>query len=229
MDSILNLLISFALGGVGIYLTAYLKFKGKNRALFEDNLRLETEKQELISSYKKELEKLKQAHALELQKEGVQLSTKKEEYSKFMNLLTEIQTTTLERIMEKLAPAIAEYQECLNQGTSEEIDAKQVEMKSVVDQIILETGKPSLKLFSETNSIKLICTEKINNLIKQFLKLLDSNLIATNELISHLASNEYRRNPELPSHLLSKFHPDNNSLEKIKDELFEEMKQDFTG
>tara|TARA_R110002124_G_scaffold168283_1_gene335753 strand:- start:353 stop:1042 length:690 start_codon:yes stop_codon:yes gene_type:complete len=229
MDSFLNLIIGFALGGVGAYLFSYLKSKGKYKALFEDNLRLETEKQDLESFYKKELEKLKLVHALEIQKEGVQLSTKREEYSKFMNLLTEIQTTTYERIVGKLAPAIAEYQECLNQGTSEEIDAKQTEIKGIVNQIILETGKPSLKLYSETNSIKLICTEKINNLIQQFLKLLDSNLIATNELIAHLASNEYRKNPDLPSHLVSKFHPDNNHLEKVKDALLEEMKQDFTG
>ena len=63
MDSFLNLIIGFALGGVGAYLFSYLKSKGKYKALFEDNLRLETEKQDLESFYKKELEKLKLVHA----------------------------------------------------------------------------------------------------------------------------------------------------------------------
>ena len=55
MDVLLNI-VCFALGALSIYMTAYLKVKGKNRALIEDNRQLEEGKQKIVAKYRAETE-----------------------------------------------------------------------------------------------------------------------------------------------------------------------------
>ncbi|EPE6899520.1 hypothetical protein ACSK1W_000280 [Vibrio alginolyticus] len=226
--SIVYYLLTFLVGGGGVYVTAYLKYKGRNKALSEDVLRLETEKQNIISFHNKELEKLKQTHALKLQNEGARLSAKKEEYSKFMNLLTEIQTSTLSKIEDDLLPNLNVYIESIKRGNRKEIKKQQENIKEIVDKINDEMRKPSLLLFKETNSIKLICNEKIENLIDQFIDLLDKNTLAVSQMLSYYPTDEFVLKPILKPEHFAKFDPDNNPLERVKNELFSEMRKDFS-
>lgn len=57
--SLFSHVTAFLLGGLAIYLTAYSKAKGVNKALKEDINELESSKQRIITNHALELEKLR--------------------------------------------------------------------------------------------------------------------------------------------------------------------------
>lgn len=75
MEVLFNI-FCFALGALSIYLTAYLKVKGKNRALIEDNRQLEEDKQKIVAKYRAETEKIKKQHSLDIEKRNINMRIK---------------------------------------------------------------------------------------------------------------------------------------------------------
>lgn len=68
MEELLYSVAGIILGFLSLYITAYAKAKGKNKALEENISRLEDEKQRVIAKYQSKLQELKRQHALDLEK-----------------------------------------------------------------------------------------------------------------------------------------------------------------
>ncbi|AXY01229.1 hypothetical protein D1115_08540 [Vibrio alfacsensis] len=58
--------IAFCGGCITVYLTAYSKEKGKNKALKEDLIETENEKKRIQAKFDTELESIKKQHALDI-------------------------------------------------------------------------------------------------------------------------------------------------------------------
>ncbi len=97
---------SFVSGILAIYLTAYSKAKGKNRALKEDISRLEDEKQKIIAKYRAETEELKKQHSLEIEKRKYQYEDKRTQFTKYFSMLDQFHGKSHKIFTERFSPIL---------------------------------------------------------------------------------------------------------------------------
>lgn len=81
--------MGFVIGIIVVYLTAYSKAKGQNKALREDLSALEDEKQKIVAKYMAEAEELKKNHALDIEKRKYQYDEKRAQFVKYFALIDE--------------------------------------------------------------------------------------------------------------------------------------------
>jgi hypothetical protein len=108
IDVIINIL-SFGFGALVIYLTAYLKVKGKNKGLIEDISKLENEKQKIIAKYRVETEEVKKQHSLDIEKRKFQYEDKRAQFSKYFSLLDEFHSKCNAVFLDKFQPIMTEF------------------------------------------------------------------------------------------------------------------------
>lgn len=164
MDVIVNILC-FGAGALSIYLTAYLKVKGKNKALIEDNQKLEEEKQKIIAKYRAETEEIKKQHSLDIEKRKYQYEDKRAQFSKYFALLDEFHGKCNSIFLEKFQPIMTEF---LSGYLEEDESVKNqaiVKYNKDVQALVFELNEEHLKVKSEQNSIRLIASSEVDTLL----------------------------------------------------------------
>lgn len=129
---------------------SYLKAKGKNKALIEDNPVIEQDKQKIITKYKKEIEELKKLHSLDLEKRKYRYDDKRKQFSSYLSLTLNFQEFLNDIINSRLPKIIG------SNGVPKNIEG-----------IIEDINRESTNIIIETNNIKLISSEELDVLFDE--------------------------------------------------------------
>lgn len=163
-------LLSLLVVGFSGYFVAYIKAKAKNMALKEDITILEEEKQRIQGKHAAELEKIKALHSLEFELRKHQYQEKRNQFAKFFGLLDEFNRRNNAAFTERFNPIInalfSEYTEDDKELKNKAISNFHENIQALFDDI----GEESLRLTTETNSIRLISSKKIDNLLDELEK-----------------------------------------------------------
>jgi hypothetical protein len=223
MDVILNI-FSFLAGIVVVYLTAYIKVKGKNKALIEDVAKLESDKQNIIAKYRAETEELKKQHALEIEKKKFQYEDKRTQFAKYFSLLDEFHGKCNTAFGEKFQPIISEF---MNSYLVDDPDIQHqstVKYGEDVQRLFFELNAEHLKLQTETNSIRLISSPKID----VFLNSLESGVkLATDqttEMLQFMAKPEFWADQSLVAPYQEKLALSAKEVVDCRNQLRDQMK-----
>lgn len=165
MGDYLFYLLSFLAGGFSGYFIAYLKEKGRNKALIEDIAFLEEEKQKVQGKHAAELERIKAQHSLEFELRKHQYQDKRNQFAKFFGLLDEFNRKNNTAFSERFDPIInalfAEY----TQDDKVSMDRAVSNFNKKIQALFNDISEENLRLISETNSIRLISSKKIDDLL----------------------------------------------------------------
>lgn len=223
----LESIVAFIFGLLISYISTYARFKGQNRALIEDASRLENEKQKITDNYNRKIEELKKEHTLDIERRKYQYESKRDEYTKFMELLNDIQTADANLLMRDLAPALEAYYEILRSGSMERVETVRKEFNRKLADAQSFRGQQSLLVFNKSNSIKLIATVNVAKLIDKLIELLDESLLNTNKAIKYLGSSSYIYTRSLPREIIESFENNTSSVDETRRSLIAEMKKDL--
>ncbi|MCQ9076722.1 YtxH domain-containing protein [Vibrio harveyi] len=173
----LTTILTFLIGGLSGALVSYLNQKGKNRALIEDNRRLEEEKQEVSHEYNKKIELVKKEFSLEVERKKYHYQAKYDQYIKFFGSLDDYtkETNDLLRkeVPEKFGRFIIEF------ATSDMAGDSNATMKAVSDfckfnqNMMAEITRGFQSLKQETNAINLVCSDETRKQLIQLEKAIE--------------------------------------------------------
>lgn len=225
MDVISNILF-FVLGALSIYLTAYLKVKGKNRALIEDNRQLEEDKQKIVAKYRAETEEIKKQHSLDIEKRKYQYEDKRLQFSKYFALLDEFHGKCNSIFLEKFQPIMTEFLSgCLNE---EEVKNRAiVKYNQDVQALVFELNEEHLKVKTEQNSIRLIASEKVDVLLDKLEVAVKNATDASTEMLRFMSTQEFWADQSLIVPYQEKATIFGQDVQRFHNALKEQMKQEL--
>jgi hypothetical protein len=163
----LTAIISFLLGALSIYLTAYAKEKGKNKALKEDVFELENEKQKILAKFQTEMEEIKKQHSLDVKKREFKYIDKREQFSKYFALLEGFHSKTNAMIADSFQPIIGEFLVAFMNGTQDEQNIAIHNFSNSVHVLSQELNSELLKLKTETHGVRLISSDELDLLLNE--------------------------------------------------------------
>jgi hypothetical protein len=102
-------ILSFLAGAGFLYLTAYTKQRGQNRALREDISNLENEKLKIAAKYNAELEEIKKGNTLEIEVRKHKYEEKRKQFSKFFEVLDKFHERSNSALQEDFFPVIEKF------------------------------------------------------------------------------------------------------------------------
>jgi hypothetical protein len=150
---------------IGWISKSYYQEKGKLFAQIQANKKLVSQTEEIKIIYSKELEEVKKTHQLEISKRKYQYESKKEQYIKFFNLLDNFNMQSTITMQEKLIPIFQEFNKNFLQAST--INNKKQENQAItvmtksLQSVLLESKKELIQLRNETNTIKLIASDRV--------------------------------------------------------------------
>lgn len=160
-------IVSFVFGILVLYLTAYSKAKGKNRALEEDVSRLEDEKQKIIAKYRAETEELKKQHSLEIEKRKYKYEDKRAQFTKYFSMLDQFHGKSHKIFTERFPPIMNEFLGSYLEDNEESKNNAIVVFNSGIQTLFHELYEEQIKISNETNSIRLISSTEIDKLLDE--------------------------------------------------------------
>jgi hypothetical protein len=166
-------LIMYAMG----FVTTYTKQRATNLALKSDNKRLV-----------EETEEIKKKYDLEIQKRKYQYESKREQYFKYINMLNSFSATSSNKFLTEFPPIIAKFNEDMVNATEDkEKQAKAIaDYTEFVNNFIFKANESLIKIKQETDGIRIIASEKVENILneleKQYQKSLDLSSIMINAI-----------------------------------------------
>lgn len=190
MDLAVNI-ICFGTGALSLYFTAYLKVKGKNKALLEDNQKLEEEKQKVIAKYRAETEEIKKQHALDIERRKFQYEDKRAQFSKYFSLLDEFHNECNSVFIERFQPIMTEF---LSGYLVEDESVKRqatVKYNEDVQALVFELNEKHLKVKTEQNSIRLIASPKVDTLLDELEVAVKNATDSSTEMLSVMSTAEF--------------------------------------
>ncbi len=223
MDVLINIL-SF-LGGMSVlYLTAYVKVKGKNKALIEDVKKLEDEKQKIIAKYRAETEEIKKQHTLDVEKRKFQYEDKRKQFSKYFSLLDEFHGKCNSVFLERFQPIITEFL------SGYLVDDEQVKNEAIVkyngevQSLVFELNEEHLKLKSEQNSIRLIASPEVDELLGKLYIAVKTATDLSTEMLRFMSTPEFWADQSLVLPYQEKLTVSGNEVQVTHNNLKEQMK-----
>ncbi|MEP4891518.1 MAG: hypothetical protein ABJV04_15950 [Aliiglaciecola sp.] len=220
-------ILFFVLGALAIYLTAYLKVKGKNRALIEDNRQLEEDKQKIVAKYRAETEEIKKQHSLDIEKRKYQYEEKRLQFSKYFALLDEFHGKCNSIFLEKFQPIMTEFlSDCLNE---DEVIKNQaiVKYNQDVQALVFELNEEHLKVKTEQNSIRLIASEKVDVLLDKLEVAVKNATDASTEMLRFMSTQEFWADQSLIVPYQEKATLFGQDVQRCHNALKEQMKQEL--
>lgn len=190
MDLAVNI-ICFGAGALSIYLTAYLKVKGKNKALLEDNQKLEEEKQKIIAKYRAETEEIKKQHALDIERRKFQYEDKRAQFSKYFYLLDEFHNKCNSVFLERFQPIMTEF--LSGYLVENELIKRQATVKynEDVQALVFELNEEHIKVKTEQNSIRLIASPKVDTLLDELEVAVKNATDSSTEILNIMSTSEF--------------------------------------
>lgn len=224
MDN-LGIGIISVLGSLGlVFFTAYMKEKGKNQGLKEDNKKLEDDKQKIIAKYQIEMEEIKKQHTLEIEKKKFQYQDKRTQFSKFFILLDEFNGKCNVKMMEEFQPIVNELYDSFK--VDDEVIHREAYVKYTkkIVKLFFELNADHQKILTETNSIRLISSSKIDihlNSLQLILKLATDKSL---EMFQLMGTQDFWQDNSLSAPLLEKMAILGNQILACRNEIREQMK-----
>ncbi|WP_373033737.1 hypothetical protein [Sulfurovum sp.] len=188
---ILEIIISFSLGVMTLYFTAYTKAKGTNKALKEDISKLEDEKQKIIAKYRAETEELKKQHSLDIEKRKFQYEDKRTQFTKYFSMIDQFQNKSRVLITERFSNIMSEFISSSITGNEETKKKTMYKFTNDIQSMLNEMYEEQVKISHETNSIRLIASPEIDVLLTEFeTALINSNNSAT-EMVRFMTTPQF--------------------------------------
>jgi uncharacterized protein (UPF0335 family) len=226
IDIVINIL-SFGFGALIIYLTAYLKVKGKNKGLIEDINRLESEKQKVIAKYRAETEELKKQHSLDIEKRKYQYEDKRTQFTKYFLALDEYHKRSNELSKEEFEPVLSEYSRSI-------VNSSEDEQKSALNKYLKESHKfifkisqEQVKLKSEQHSIRLIASESLNNLLNLFEESVGKATNVNNQILNIMGTEDYHVDKNIVSPFLLEIQRLGQEILDLNKQIREQMNKEL--
>jgi hypothetical protein len=188
---IIYTILSFLLGTFVVYITAYSKSKGKNKALKEDIARLEDEKQSVIAKYQAETEELKKKHTLDIEKRKHQYSEKKEQFVKFFSLIDEFHGKCNSVFAEKFPPMMNEFLSVYLNGNEDDQALANVKFMEQMQILFNELNKELLKVKSETNTIRIISSKAMDSCLDKLEVAVETATNDATKMLKFMATPEF--------------------------------------
>lgn len=227
LTEIISPLVGFILGMLVIYLTAYSKAKGRNKALQEDISRLEDEKQKIVAKYRAETEELKKQHALEIEKRKFKYEEKRAQFSKYFALLDEFHGKSNSLFTERFSPIMNQF---LASYLSDDESVQQqaiLEFNSEVQYVFNELYQEQLKVTSETNSIRLISSPELDNLLNELENTVKKATDEASEMLKFMATPEFWADQSLIKPYQEQAIKTGLEVQKLRDDLRNRMKAEL--
>lgn len=170
---VIVLILTFGFG----FLSSYLKERIKNKALLSDIKKLEEEKQ----SVRKE-------HQLDIEKRKYKYESKREQFTKYFNLIDSFASKSNEDIKSQFLPIISTYNEEFlgANGNKEKETSAVTKFSDGINKLMFRANEDLIRLRSETNGIKIIADPQTIQLIDTLDKLYDVSFELTSKLITEL-------------------------------------------
>lgn len=212
---------------MSLYLTAYAKAKGKNHALEEDVSRLEDEKQRVIAKYHAELQELKRQHALDLEKRKYLYEEKRQQFTKFFAMLDEFQRRSYSLFGERFHPIINQFLGSYT-GTSNEADQAAIaSFNSGVQDIFYELSEEQARISNETNSIRLIASEELADLLNRLDEAVRESTSDAGEMLKFMATPEFWADQSLIAPYQEKVEESGVRVKECRDNIMSRMKHEL--
>jgi hypothetical protein len=230
MDIIIGI-VCFCIGCLSGYLIAYSKKKGENRALMEDIARLTDEKQKVKSQYEIRLEEQKKLHTLEIEKRKYKYEEKLKQFTRYFKLLDEFNRKSNESFDNDIQPIIKRFFD--DYSTVETEDDKDSGNKAIAElmngflKIESKMKEEYLRMSTETNTLRLISSPKMNALLDEMDKLLGESFDASNYSLKNLSDPEQFRNIEGAKPYQEKANELGKMVQKKRQQLMDLMKQEL--
>ena len=206
------------------YFTSYIKEKGKNHALKEDIEKLENQKQKVQIKYTKEIESLKKDNTLEVELRKHKYQQKKDQFAKFFTLLDEFHNKSNKKFLDEFGPIFSKFMESsLNENADAQNSGVSV-FNQEMSELTAELHKESLKLSTETNSIRLISSEAMDVLLDRLNKNVSEATDCTQEMFSLMTKPEFFQDQSIIQPLTQKAEIKGKEIIEIRDKIRKQMK-----
>ena len=194
---ILYMTLSFFLGMFVLYFTAYSKAKGNNKALQEDVTRLEEEKQKVLAKYKIEIEEMKKQHSLDIEKRKYLYDEKRQQFVKLFALLDELHQKSNSIFTNQFPPIMNNFLKSCLVDDKEVKNAGIIEFNREVQLLFGQLYEELLKVNSETNSIRLISSDTMDELLDKLQATVKESTDDATEMLKFMVTPEFWANQSL--------------------------------
>ncbi|HDQ04199.1 MAG TPA: hypothetical protein ENN23_06480 [Deltaproteobacteria bacterium] len=223
---ILISIVSFVLGMLTIYMTAYSKAKGRNLALIEDISRLEDEKQRIIAKYNAETEEIRKQHSLDIEKRKYQYEDKRAQFTKFFALLDEFNSKGYKVFVERFSPMMNEF--LVPYIEDGEAQNNAIGMFNERTQTLFnELYEEQIKVNNETNTIRLVSSPEIDALLDKLELAIKKSTDDTVEMMRFMSTPQFWGDQGLIAPYQQQAEESGKLVQHCRNKLRERMKHEL--
>ncbi|MGJ3257493.1 MAG: hypothetical protein ACFE0K_14360 [Alcanivorax sp.] len=227
MEELVYSVAGIILGFLSLYLTAYAKAKGKNKALEEDVSRLEDEKQRVIAKYQAELQELKREHALDIEKRKYLYEEKQQQFTKFFSMLDEFQRKSYARFGERFYPVMNQFLGSYTGASGEADQAAIANFNTGVQDLFHELSEEQIRIANETNSIRLIASDEMDDLLNRLDEAVGESTRDASEMLKFMATPEFWADQSLIVPYQKKAEESGMLVKQCRDNIMSLMKREL--
>ncbi|HAS6263229.1 TPA: hypothetical protein RQJ64_004388 [Vibrio vulnificus] len=222
-----SFLIGLLTGSLSLYFTAYLKEKGKSRALLEELRNLEDQKQKIISKYQKEVEDVKKTHQLDIEKRKHRYESKKTQYYQFMEEVDEFNGCLARVLAGEFSQIMMEFYGFTHNVSGLSKNELTVKFNNLAQEAVTNIKGQQIKLYSRLNAFKLSANDEIGSLLENMLHEIqksENNLV---RILTYIGSPEFQISRNVPEEILRISDSNKSNLANVKQKLMTALKHDL--
>ncbi|MBL0738501.1 hypothetical protein JI750_16520 [Flavobacterium sp. GN10] len=171
----------------GLYFKTYIQEKAKIDALKSENKKLIEQAEKIKSKYSKELEELKKEHQLEISKRRYKYESKRDQYVSFFQFLDQFTKDNTTKSQEKMTLIVNNFMtEFLNAQDHEGQMKAITTMSNEMQKLTFEASKDLIRIKQETNTIRLIASEKVIQKLDMLNLAFDKTIADSNKTLNDL-------------------------------------------
>jgi len=220
-------IVSFLLGMFVVYITAYTKAKGKNKALQEDNIRLENDKQKVVAQHRNETEVLKKQHSLDIEKRKYQYEEKRHQFSKYFKLLDEFNNRSNQTFAEEFYPIMNEFFSAIIESEDDVYQTELIKFNEKIQVLTHKLHEESLKVSTETNSIRLISSPEIDKLLDAMELAIKQVTDQSTEMMNFMMCEDFIKDQSLITPLVKRSEESDAVVKGYRNDLIAQMKKEL--
>jgi len=218
-------------GLIVLYVRTYLKERAKISALKSENRKLIEQSESIKAKYSKEIEEVKKNHQLDLEKRKYQYESKKEQYLNFFRLLDSFTREANKTTQEKLLPILEEFNK--NYLNAASVNNKKNETKAVtvmskkIQKLMFDANEDLIRIKQETNTIRLIASDKIIEKLNILELAYDKNMVKANKMMSDLPKLMLLNEQNKMSENQKEIEISGMVIQNIKNDIIELMREEL--
>ncbi|HHC7312177.1 TPA: hypothetical protein ACN30N_005145, partial [Vibrio campbellii] len=183
--------LAFLIGALSLYLTAYTKAKGANKALKEDISTLEALKQQIVATHSQELESVKKQHQLDIEKRKFKYEDKRAQFSKYFRLIDEFNSKCNSVFGERFPPMLRRLLAGQISGCQDTANQSLLDFNHEMMLLFNELNEEQLKVNTESNSIRLIATPELDTLLDDLSEQIKQSYEDSVAMLKFMGTREY--------------------------------------